>query len=108
MYRKGTLYGVVDLGRKKFAKVFVMPYGLQGAPGEAMSSQKYCIQAKQLQYNNDIHYFLMIFIFFAYPKILHIQRGFGPIAFGYAVIMLKRLQNVKCNLPLSLTGDVLC
>ena len=27
-----------------------------------------CIQAKQLQYNNDIHYVLMIFIF------LHIRR----------------------------------
>ena len=37
-YVKGTLYGVVDLGRKKFAKVIVMPYGLQGDPGEAMSS----------------------------------------------------------------------
>ena len=41
-YGKDTLYIVVDLGRKKFAKVFVVPYyGLQGAPGEAMSSQKY-------------------------------------------------------------------
>ena len=25
-YGKDTLYGVVGLGRKKFAKVFVMPY----------------------------------------------------------------------------------
>ena len=46
-----------------------------------MASQSTCIQAKQLQYN---HYVLMIFIFFAYPKILHIQRVLGPIAFGYA------------------------
>ena len=29
-YGKDTLYDVVDLGRKKFGKVFVMPYGLQG------------------------------------------------------------------------------
>ena len=80
-YGKDTLYGVVDLGRKKFAKVFVMPYGLQEKLCHLKST---CIQAKQLQYNNYIHYVLMIFIFFAYPKILHIQKGLGPIAFGYA------------------------
>ena len=33
-----------------------------------MASQSTCIQAKQLQYNNYIHYVLMIFIF------LHIRR----------------------------------
>ena len=42
-----------------------MPYGLQGALCHLKST---CIQAKQLQYNNDIHYGLMIFIF------LHIRR----------------------------------
>ena len=47
-YGKDTLYGVVDLGRKKFAKVFVMPYGHQGAPGEAMSSQKYLHTSKAI------------------------------------------------------------
>ena len=47
-YGKDTLYSVVDLGRKKFAKVFVVPYGLQGAPGEAMSSQKYLHTSKAI------------------------------------------------------------
>ena len=46
---KDTLYGVVGLGRKKFAKVFVMPYGLQEKLCHLKST---CIQAKQLQYNN--------------------------------------------------------
>ena len=77
-YGKATLYGVVDLGRKKFAKVFVMSYmGSRVLQEKLCHLKSTCIQAKQLQYNNDIH-------IFAYPKILHIQRGFGPIAFGYA------------------------
>ena len=42
-----------------------MPYGLQEKLCHLKST---CIQAKQLQYNNDIHYVLMIFIF------LHIRR----------------------------------
>ena len=45
---RSTLYGVVDLGRKKFAKVSVMPYGLQEKLCHLKST---CIQAKQLQYN---------------------------------------------------------
>ena len=36
----------------------------------------------------------MIFIFFAYPKILHIQRGLGPIAFGYARVYCT--SNILC------------
>ena len=55
-----------------------------------MSSQKYLHTSK---YNNDIHYLLMIFIFFAYLKILHIQRGFGPIAFGYARVYCTLKKN---------------
>ena len=43
-------------------------HGLQGAPGKLCHLQSTCIQAKQSQYNNDIHYVLMIFIF------LHIRR----------------------------------
>ena len=62
-------YGVVDLGRKKFAKVFVMSYmGSRVLQEKLCHLKSTCIQAKQLQYNNDIHYVLMIFIF------LHIRR----------------------------------
>ena len=68
-YGKATLYGVVDLGRKKFAKVFVMSYmGSRVLQEKLCHLKSTCIQAKQLQYNNDIHYVLMIFIF------LHIRR----------------------------------
>ena len=68
-YGKATLYGVVDLGRKKFAKVFVMSYmGSRVLQEKLCHLKSTCIQAKQLQYNNDIHYILMIFIF------LHIRR----------------------------------
>ena len=68
-YGKATLYGVVDLGRKKFAKVCVMSYmGSRVLQEKLCHLKSTCIQAKQLQYNNDIHYILMIFIF------LHIRR----------------------------------
>ena len=68
-YGKATLYGVVDLGRKKFAKVFVISYmGSRVLQEKLCHLKSTCIQAKQLQYNNDIHYVLMIFIF------LHIRR----------------------------------
>ena len=59
----------MDLGRKKFAKVFVMSYmGSRVLQEKLCHLKSTCIQAKQLQYNNDIHYVLMIFIF------LHIRR----------------------------------
>ena len=66
---------VVDLGMKKFAKVFVMPYGLQEKLCHLKST---CIQAKQLQYNNDIHYVLMIFIFSnQFSLICNVSRWFS-------------------------------
>ena len=49
-YGKATLYGVVDLGRKEEVcqGLCDVIYGLQGAPGEAMSSQKYLYTSKAI------------------------------------------------------------
>ena len=48
-----------------------MPYGLQEKLCHLKST---CIQAKQLQYNNDIHYVLMIFIFL-HIRIFCVSKG---------------------------------
>ena len=57
MVIKATLYGVVDLGRKKLAKVFVMSYNIMGSrvlQEKLCHLKSTCIQAKQLQYNKAI------------------------------------------------------
>ena len=57
-YGKATLYGVVDLGRKKFAKVFVMSY-----MGSRVLQEKLC-HLKVPAYKQSNCSIIMIFITF--------------------------------------------
>ena len=74
-----------------------MPYGLQEKLCHLKST---CIQAKQLQYNNDIHYVLMIFIFLHIRRFCVSKGGSVPLPSdmrGSTVLYMSSVRGDKCG-----------